>query len=237
MTDMQSHGDNGQYTTTFLKKKLTEASRLAAQMPDDWPLSQIDKARCNEISVNILRAEKALRFAFPEDMRPEQPARSGLSIPNDVCRVDRPQNAVISVTLPIVLPCGRSEWYSAGYRKKHQSEARMLDSELEQIVTAQLRNDIAVNGDIDVQNATLFLGFRRHIPACLNTAKVMFVDNNNVETGAITNAISRALGKGDGYHNMSFVYTAVPSEKRKIEAVLCGYEDLFHWVSPYKSEP
>ena len=39
------------------------------------------------------------------------------------------------------------------------------------------------------------------------------------------------------YHNMSFVYTAVPSEERKIEAVLCGYDNLFHWVSPYKNEP
>jgi hypothetical protein len=234
MTDLSN-------TVSSLKKRLSDALFIVNQLPVDWPLSYIDKVRCNDISVNLLYAEKALRAAFHDESvtginksevtSSHQPA---LEIPSEICHVTRPENALVSVTLPVILPKGRSEWYSAGYRKRHPAESHLLDSELERIVAAQLRADIAQNGPICVPQNTLFLVFRRKLQPCLETAKVVHVDNNNVETGAVTNAISRVLGKGDGYHNMGFVYIAIPSDKSEIEAVLCEYDKLKYWVSPFK---
>ena len=65
--------------------------------------------------------------------------------------------------------------------------------------------------------------------------RAVFVDNNNVETGEITNAICKVTGRNDGYRNMSFVYTAVEDETGPFVAViLCQEQELHHWVPAAK---
>lgn len=95
--------------------------------------------------------------------------------------------------------------------------------------------DVYQNGCFPASNGRDFLVFKRHIPPRPEAERAVFVDNNNVETGEITNAICKVTGRNDGYRNMSFVYTAVEDETGPfVEVILCQEQEVYHWVSAAK---
>lgn len=63
--------------------------------------------------------------------------------------------------------------------------------------------------------------------------KLKNCDNNNVETGAVTNAISQALAKSDNHLNMDFLYTSTLSDTKEcVEITLIEEQKLGTWI-PY----
>lgn len=101
--------------------------------------------------------------------------------------------------------------------------------------THALLADVYQNGCFPASNGRDFLVFKRHIPPRPEAERAVFVDNNNVETGEITNAICKVTGRNDGYRNMSFVYTAVEDETGPfVEVILCQEQEVYHWVSAAK---
>lgn len=73
----------------------------------------------------------------------------------------------------------------------------------------------------------LYLIFKRFIPQ--NGNKLLVCDSNNMETGAITNAVSQAIGRSDNAYSMGFVYTASVGEYPHTEVTLIQASDLPEW--------
>ena len=62
-----------------------------------------------------------------------------------------------------------------------------------------------------------------------NGNKLLVCDSNNMETGAITNAVSQAIGRSDNAYSMGFVYTASVGEYPHTEVTLIQASDLPEW--------
>lgn len=221
--------------TDYLKSRLHSASTLANSLPSSVPISRLDGTLLAEISTEILKAERAILL----DGAPSEPATKPTGqphhpplIPPDFCSVSRPEYAFLRLEYPTFLPGSRSEWYSSRARNGMKSSTKYaLDSEFDLSTEAAVRQNLNVAGPIVLPPERLFLVFSRVLPE----SSEPFVDNNNVQSGAITNGLCRALKRGDGHHSLAFVYTShSPSEahfqKPALTVILCSKADLSHWI-------
>ena len=120
-------------------------------------------------------------------------------------------------------------------QRLYERHAKELLGKLPYVEEHALLADVYQNGCFPASNGRDFLVFKRHIPPRPEAERAVFVDNNNVETGEITNAICKVTGRNDGYRNMSFVYTAVEDETGPfVEVILCQEQEVYHWVSAAK---
>jgi len=148
---------------------------------------------------------------------------------NDImCRVDRPQNAVIRVTLPAVLPNSKAEWYSKKYASLN-GLPETVHGLLLPIISTAIRQNIDANGPFFVPREKCCMVFRRVVPT---DCKRKLVDNNNAETGIICNEICNNIGKGDGYVGMDFHYCSIQKDVPEmfVEVVVCTLEDSRLWI-------
>ena len=227
----------GSHTVGDVTEKLEIAIQKLQKKAPDTPLSRLYDTDLNAISDALLRTEAEIRQEFSRRagpplgyVFPEKP----LQIPPDICAVARPEHAVLAVTLPEILPGERGAWYSANRQKTCDSALR-IRLEVGRLVMDALLADVYQNGCFPASNGRDFLVFKRHIPPRPEAERAVFVDNNNVETGEITNAICKVTGRNDGYRNMSFVYTAVEDETGPfVEVILCQEQEVYHWVSAAK---
>ena len=225
------------HTVGDITERLKIAIQKLQKRSPETPLSAVYDTDLNAISDALLRTEAIIRQEFSRRagppmgyVFPEKP----LQIPQDVCAITRPEHAILAVTLPEILPGERSAWYSSGRQKTCDSALRVR-LEAGRLVMDALLADVYQNGCFPASNGRDFLVFKRHIPPRPEAERAIFVDNNNVETGEITNAICRVTGRSDGCRNMSFVYTAVEDEAGPfVEVILCQEQELHHWVSAAK---
>lgn len=225
------------HTVGDIVRKVESAIKKLRKWMPGTPLSCVCDADLNAVSDTLLRTEAIIRQEFSRRAGPPMGyvfPKKPLQIPSDICGVARPEHAILAVTLPEILPGERSAWYSSGRQKTCDSALRAR-LEVGRLVMDALLADVYRNGCFPASDGRDFLVFKRHIPPRPETERAVFVDNNNVETGEITNAICRVTGRNDGYRNMSFVYTAVEDETGPfVEVILCQEQEVYHWVSAAK---
>lgn len=220
------------HTAGDVAKKLENALKTMEKTRRNAPLSAVCETHLYAVSDAILRAEKMIRHECARRAGPPDGyVYSGkpLQIPPDICRVTRPAHAVLTVELPGVLPGEKGEWYSVGKLQRNPS-ALQMHREIGRLVMDALLADIQKNGVFEKPKGHCFLVFRRHLPSRPGAMKAPCVDNNNVETGEVTNAICKAVGTTDGHQNMGFVYLSAPDEERFVEAILCEDAELTYWL-------
>lgn len=216
-------------STKFVKSKLQKAVDALKSVPDDVPLKKLPDSIRNDVSIEILKAERSILVSFESDEAPApyQQKNIATSIPNDFCMVSIPQNGFLKLRFSSFLPPFQHEWYSRKAKAKDAVGQYYLDAEFDYITEAAIKAFIAQNGPINLPSEQLFLVFCRGVSPTKKTP----IDSNNVYTGAITNAICRVLQHGDGWDMMSFLYTAIPTESDPyLEVILCSKADLFHWL-------
>lgn len=221
------------HTVDDVMLKLEKALAKLGKAKRDAPLSAICETDLNAVSDAILRAGVVLRREFARRAGPAvgyvfsgRPAQ----IPADVCHVERPEHALLKVTLPVILPGEKGEWYSAKKLKTTPS-ALFVRRELGNLVMDALLADIYENGAFEASIGRCFLIFRRHVLSKPDDMRTVYVDNNNIETGEVTNAICKAVGIGDDYRNMCFVYLSVPDGTEQIvEVILCEEKEFAYWM-------
>lgn len=216
-------------STKFVKSKLQKAVDALKSVPDDVSLKKLPGSIRNDVSIEILKAERSILVSFESDEAPAPYQRKNIetSIPNDFCMVSIPQNGFLKLRFSSFLPPFQHEWYSRKAKVKDAVGQYYLDAEFDYITEAAIKAFIAQNGPINLPSEQLFLVFCRGVSPTKKTP----IDSNNVYTGAITNAICRVLQHGDGWDMMSFLYTAIPTESDPyLEVILCSKTDLFHWL-------
>lgn len=216
-------------STKFVKSKLQKAADALKSIPDDVPLKKLPDSVRNDVSIEILKAERSILVSFENDEAPAPYRQKNIatSIPSDFCAVSIPQNGFLKLRFSSFLPPFQHEWYSRKAKAKDVVGQYYLDAEFDYITEAAIKAFIAQNGPINVPSEQLFLVFCRGV----SPMKMTPIDSNNVYTGAITNAVCRALQHGDGWDMLSFLYTAIPTESDPyLDVILCSKADLFHWL-------
>lgn len=216
-------------TAGYVKKHVQNASVMMSQIPDDMPLDKVSDSMLNSISVELLKAERSILVSFEGREKPvpyKKDAETGV-IPDDFCSVSTPEHALLVVRYKTFLPPFHYEWYSRKAKEKDDTGRYFLDAEFDIITEAAVTKYISKNGPVNVPSGLVYLVFRRGI----RPGGKMPIDNNNVYTGAITNAISRVLQHGDGWQQMSFVYTAIEdAEGPYLDVILCKKSDITRWI-------
>lgn len=216
-------------STKFVKSKLQKAADTLKSIPDDVPLKKLPDSLRNEVSIEILKAERSILVSFENDEAPAPYRLKNIasSIPADFCTLSIPQNGFLKLRFLSFLPPFQHEWYSRKAKTKDAVGQYYLDAEFDYITEAAIKAFIAQSGPISLPSEQLFLVFCRGVSPTKKTP----IDSNNVYTGAITNAVCRVLQHGDGWDMMSFLYTAIPTESDPyLDVILCSKADLFHWL-------
>ena len=134
---------------------------------------------------------------------------------------------MISIRFKAFLPPYHYEWYSRKSKEKDGINQYYLDAEFDFLTEAAIKKFMLENGPVTVPSGHLYLIFLRGIAP--NSPTV--IDNNNVYTGAITNAVSRALWHGDGWQLMSYLYTAKSDPNGPyLDVILCEKCDIMYWL-------
>ena len=216
-------------STKFVKSKLQKAVDALKSVPDDVPLKKLTDSVRNEVSIEILKAERSILVPFENNEAPAPYQRNNIetTILSDFCTVSIPQNSFLKLRFSSFVPPFQHEWYSRKAKVKDAVGQYYLDAEFDYITEAAIKAFIAQNGPISLPSEQLFLVFCRGVSPMNKTP----IDSNNVYTGAITNAICRVLQHGDGWDMMSFLYTAIPTESDPyLDVILCSKTELFHWL-------
>lgn len=216
-------------TAGYVKKHIQNASAMLGTIPDDMPLNKVSESTLSSVSIEILKAERSILTSFNgrEKSVPYQKNVEVAAIPKDFCSVSVPAHALLAVHYKTLLPPFHYEWYSRKAKERDDAGRHFLDAEFDIITEAVVTEYISKNGPIKVPSGLVYLIFRRGIRPGRNVP----IDNNNVYTGAVTNAISRVLQHGDGWQQMSFVYTAIEdSEGPYLDVILCEKSDITRWI-------
>ena len=101
-------------STKFVKSKLQKAVDALKSVPDDVPLKKLPDSIRNDVSIEILKAERSILVSFESDEAPAPYQRKNIetSIPNDFCMVSIPQNGFLKLRFSSFLPPFQHEWYS-----------------------------------------------------------------------------------------------------------------------------
>lgn len=216
-------------TAGYVKKHVQNASAMMSQIQDNMPLSKISASILNSVSIELLKSERSILASFQGREKPvpyKKDAGMGAN-PDDFCSVSAPKHALLAVRYKSFLPPFHYEWYSRKAKEKDDAGQYYLDAEFDIITEAAVTEYISKNGPINVPSGLVYLVFRRGI----RPGGKMPIDNNNVYTGAITNAISRVLQHGDGWQQMSFVYTAIEdTDGPYLDVILCKKSDITRWI-------
>ena len=148
-------------------------------------------------------------------------------VPKELCVVSVPENAIIRVQLPLLLS-GKTPWYSS---KKDDPSLQILNNALFCTVKDVLLGYLLQHPVSIKKGEKTLLIIKRYLTE--TDKKLKNCDNNNVETGAVTNAISQALAKSDNHLNMDFLYTSTLSDTKEcVEITLIEEQKLGTWI-PY----
>lgn len=213
----------------YVKKRIAKAADILNAVPDELPLNRVSETPLNAASIELLKAERSILRAFSEseDTAPYRKIPAKSAIPDDFCAVSTPDHALISIRFKAFLPPYHYEWYSRKSKEKDGINQYYLDAEFDFLTEAAIKKFMLENGPVTVPSGHLYLIFLRGI--ALNSPTV--IDNNNVYTGAITNAISRALWHGDGWQLMSYLYTAKSDQNGPyLDVILCEKCDIMYWL-------
>ena len=79
-------------STKFVKSKLKKAVDALKSVPDDVPLKKLPDSIRNDVSIEILKAERSILVSFESDEAPAPYQRKNIAtlIPNDFCMVSIP---------------------------------------------------------------------------------------------------------------------------------------------------
>lgn len=93
-------------STKFVKSKLQKAVDALKSVPDDVPLKKLPDSIRNDVSIEILKAERSILASFESDEAPApyQQKNIATSIPNDFCMVSIPQNGFLKLRFSSFLP-------------------------------------------------------------------------------------------------------------------------------------
>lgn len=107
-------------STKFVKSKLQKAVDALKSVPDDVPLKKLQDSIRNDVSIEILKAERSILVSFESDEAPAPYQRKNIatSIPNDFCMVSIPQNGFLKLRFSSFLPPFQHEWYSRKAKAK-----------------------------------------------------------------------------------------------------------------------
>ena len=80
------------------KKQAQKGSGCFKSVPDDVPLKKLPDSIRNDVSIEILKAERSILVSFESDEAPAPYQRKNIAtlIPNDFCMVSIPQNGFSS---------------------------------------------------------------------------------------------------------------------------------------------
>lgn len=213
----------------YVKKRIAKAVEILNAVPDELPLNRVSETPLNAASIELLKAERSILrvFSEPEDPAPYRKIPAKSAIPDDFCAVSTPDHALISIRFKAFLPPYHYEWYSRKSKEKDGINQYYLDAEFDFLTEAAIKKFMLENGPVTVPSGHLYLIFLRGIAP--NSPTV--IDNNNVYTGAITNAVSRALWHGDGWQLMSYLYTAKSDQNGPyLDVILCEKCDIMYWL-------
>lgn len=188
-----------------------------------------DKEHLTIMSVAIMRAEMDIRDLVSRisiDVE-ENDANLATLLPDDFCRVSSPEGAILRITLPCLLG-GSTPWYT---KKKHDNALMALNKSLYVMVKTAISGYLRTHALPNLESQKVLLIFKRYVKTP-DANSLRYCDNNNIEAGAITNAISQSVGKSDNYMSMDFFYTSAVDPDERMEATLIFKSDLPRWV-PY----
>ncbi len=86
-------------STKFVKSKLQKAVDALKSVPDDVPLKKLPDSIRNEVSIEILKAERSILVSFEDNEAPAPYQRNNIAttIPSDFCAVSIPQNSFLKL--------------------------------------------------------------------------------------------------------------------------------------------
>lgn len=146
-------------------------------------------------------------------------------IPENICSVSSVENAVLRVTLPFLLDdTVVKKWL----RTLPNPTAHSIENDLMFVVKAKVMDFLQCNPQIVIPDGFIYLIYKRFVPR--KGAILRISDSNNIETGAITNGISQAIGVSDNAYSMGFIYAAEESELLRTEVTLISSNALPYWI-------
>lgn len=170
----------------------------------------------------LLLAQYALRDIInSSDMpRTERMRLESQSVPDSLCSVAQINNGILQISYPFLLGT-----YSNS--DSNDSSATFIEKSIGVMTRNKLDLFLYEHPNLAFPDGFLYLIFKRFIPQ--NGNKLLVCDSNNMETGAITNAVSQAIGRSDNAYSMGFVYTASVDEYPHTEVTLIQASDLPEW--------
>lgn len=229
--DDVSHAESV-YDTQKVKniaKNLRDASEILEQIRKVPYLC--DKEHLTAISLALMKAEMELRDLVSRiSMDVEKNSENlGKLIPEGFCTISEPQGAIIRVTLPCILG-GRTPWYVGN---GNENAVKVLNNSLYTIIKIAISGYLNTHKLADSNTQKVLLIFKRYLKRDTSNA-LRYCDNNNIEAGAITNAISQTVGKSDNYKTMDFLYTSAvecsDQEEERVEVTLISKAQLSQWI-------
>lgn len=178
--------------------------------------------RAQKAIYELLLAQYALRDTInSSDMpRTERMRLESQSIPDSLCSVTQINNGILRISYSFLLGA-----YSNS--DSNDSSAIFIEKSIGVITRNKLDLFLYEHPNLAFPDGFLYLIFKRFIPQ--NGNKLLVCDSNNMETGAITNAVSQAIGRSDNAYSMGFIYTASVGEYPHTEVTLIQASDLPEW--------
>lgn len=107
-------------STKFVKSKLKKAVDALKSVPDDVPLKKLPDSIRNDVSIEILKAERSILVSFESDEAPAPYQRKNIAtlIPNDFCMVSIPQNGFLKLRFSSFLRLFSMSGTAARQRRK-----------------------------------------------------------------------------------------------------------------------
>lgn len=184
--------------------------------------SQNATAKAQKAIYELLLAQYALRDIINSSDIPriERIQAESKSVPDSLCSVKQINDGILQISYPFLLGAYSDFDYS-------DSSTILIEKSIGTITHNKLNLFLYEHPDLAFPDSFLYLIFKRFIPKIGN--KLLVSDSNNVETGAITNAVSQAIGRSDNAYSMGFIYTASIDETPRTEVTLIQASDLPKW--------
>ena len=241
-TPSKRHGQMSSGTNKFLSNpgdsgilfKGAESPSFCIQDKFDSAAKHINEAQkyIEEPQKSTIKAQKAIhelllaQYALRDiinssDMpRTERMRLESQSVPDSLCSVAQINNGILQISYPFLLGT-----YSNS--DSNDSSATFIEKSIGVMTRNKLDLFLYDHPNLAFPDGFLYLIFKRFIPQ--NGNKLLVCDSNNMETGAITNAVSQAIGRSDNAYSMGFVYTASVDEYPHTEVTLIQASDLPEW--------
>lgn len=190
-------------------------------------VNHISNDELAKISAKLLSAIWDIRRAIDYRLEDNQAAilYNAKCIPDKICYVESIDNAILRLTFPFLLSdSALNDWVKA----LPDATKHTIENDLLFITKTKVLDFLQHNPQISIPDGFVYLIYKRFVPAQSTILSVS--DSNNIETGAITNGISQAIGISDNAYSMGFVCTAAESKTPRTEVTLINATALPYWL-------